>query len=561
MTYARNLLTRLIRLRAYYQDPAERQQTQRLLIINLGWIAVATLLSPALLSWAIGSHYIDTSTIYFPFSLLLAFLVHYLIQRGQARPARFLFVVNMLAITLLTVFPDYRVDTPFVVVLTVPLTAAGVLLRRPNLFLLALLIMTTMAVGGFLQHRTDMAPNPQADAWDSIRGTIVVVLGAVILNTLMLTIFAGSLEDTLTQQQQLRHIVKSTAGISQSLSALSGPGEELTQLVEQLRDMLGLYHVQVFMADPISGLPGLQASTGFIGRRLLEEDSLLIPDESSPVHDALRRKDPIVILDTAPESKRVGFLPATRSELLLPLRVGNLLPIGVLDLHSTQPNTFSQQMLDALITISNQMAATLYGLQQSKDLRASYQERDLLIDRLETSQREVSRMNRQLVSATWGTYLDERPEAIPGFDWSGQAVRSSEAMSDSLQRTLELGQAYLEKQETEHVLCVPIKLRGQTLGAVEYRRSSDIGWSPAALELAQAVADRLALSLENARLFEQAQMTARREQLVSQVTSQLQTASDLETLLTLAANQFQDALNATRTRVRLGLLDLSDNQA
>lgn len=132
-----------------------------------------------------------------------------------------------------------------------------------------------------------------------------------------------------------------------------------------------------------------------------------------------------------------------------------------------------------------------------------------------------------------------------------------------MDNTLQDGQPRLEMRDGEHVLCVPIRLRGQTLGAVEFRRSSEVGWSPSAMELAQAVADRMALSLENARLFEQAQTTARREQLVSQVTAQLQSTNNLQDLLTLAAAQFQEALGAHRTQVRLGLpaLDLSTDQA
>jgi GAF domain-containing protein len=224
-----------------------------------------------------------------------------------------------------------------------------------------------------------------------------------------------------------------------------------------------------------------------------------------------------------------------------------------LDLHSTTTGAFSKDMLDTLRTISNQMAIALYTVQQNKELRASYQERDTLIEQIGAAQRELARINRQLIGATWGTYLEEHRATVPALEWRQGAVEPSSADSQVMARTLHAGQPYLEQRDGQDVLCVPIRLRGQTLGAVEFRRSGEKGWSPAALELAQAVAERLALSLENARLFEQAQTTARREQLVSQITAQLQVSNDLQTLLTLAASQFQDALGATFTRVRLGL--------
>jgi GAF domain-containing protein len=132
--------------------------------------------------------------------------------------------------------------------------------------------------------------------------------------------------------------------------------------------------------------------------------------------------------------------------------------------------------------------------------------------------------------------------------------------SSLLSMTLEDGQPRLEQRDGQDILCVPIRLRGQLLGAVEFQRPSEVGWSPSALELAQAVSERLALSLENARLFEQAQMTAHREQLVSQITAQMQTATDLQSLLTVAAAQFQNALGATVASIRLEPSMLEEKQ-
>jgi GAF domain-containing protein len=398
-----------------------------------------------------------------------------------------------------------------------------------------------------------MDPTPAGSTSASIRMTVILFTGVTILNAVMLWTFVGSLEDVLRQQQQLVGVIELTSQISQTLVTLPARGEELNHAVEQLRDALGLYHVQVFLADPVTGLAVLQASTGFIGRRLLEEESLLMPPETSPVNDALRRSDSILIKENDPPQQRDGFLPATRSQLLFPLRVGDLLPIGVLDLHSTGTSTFSKNVLQALGTIANQMAIALYSAQQNKELRSSYQERDSLVEQIDTTQRDLARLNRQLIGATWGTFLEERRDVAPGFEWQQGALLKSSTESEALGQTLADGKPRLEHRENYDVLCVPIRLRGQTLGAVEFRRSSEVGWSAAALELAQAVAERLALSLENARLFEQAQMTARREQMVSKITTQLQSTNDLQALLTLAASQFQDALGATHTQVRLGM--------
>lgn len=550
-------IRRLATLQFNYPDPAEQRQAQRLLVVNLTWIALILVTLPIMIWWVVDNANIDLVTMFVPFTLAISLLNHQLLQRGQVRWARSLFILNVLVFSLLGVFPDYRIDTPFILALTLPLTAAGMLLGRSGLLSVAGIIILSVLVGGIVQAGTGMEATPMGlTAEEAIRGTIIIAVGITILNTVFLRTFGSSIEDSLRQQHILARLTSVTAQTSRLLASLTGSQEDLNQAVEQIRDAFGLYHVQVYIADPASGMTVLQASTGFVGRRLLEEESLLTPDERSPINDALRQTDPIMIPENASEDRRTGFLPATRSELLIPLRVGNLMPIGVLDLHSTSPNAFSARVLEVLMTVGNHLAVTLYSAQQARDLRTSYQERDRLSEQLETGQRELARLNRQLIGTTWGAYLGERRDTVPGFDWhNGDIVPAAEdSGSDMLIQTLQDGQPHLEQRDGEYVLCVPIRLRGQILGAVEFRRASAAGWSSYALELAHAVAERLALSLENARLFEQAQTTAQREQLVSEVTSQLQTARDLQTLLNMAAVQFQDALGATHTRVRLGNL-------
>ncbi len=553
----REFLARLTTLPTVYTDSAEQQQARRLLLINLVWIALVVLAAPLMLWWLSWVPDINVGILFIPLTAVVAVLVHMLIQRGQLRQARRLFVLNSLAAALVAIFPEYRLDSPFIIMLVVPLTSAGVLLRGSRLLGVALVLSVMAGVGGLAQIAVGMEPAQLGSTAGSIGASIILILVVIILNTVMLWTFTSSAEEMLDRQHSLTGLIAHTAQISQTLAELPGMGEELSRVVEQLRDMLGLYHVQIFLSDAASGLPVLQASTGFIGRRLLEEGGLVSPGERSPVNAALRQKDPILIRATDLEEQRSSFLPATQSELLLPLRVGNLVPFGVLDLHSTRPDAFAPEERHILEVIGSHIAAALHNLRQADMLRSGYEQRDQLNDQIEAASRELARLNRQLVGSTWGAYLQERQRTQPGLNWRAGALNPAPLAeteeSEALMQTIRDGQARLEERNDGHVLCVPIRLRGQTLGAVEFRRSSSTQWTAAALELALVVSERLALSLENARLFEQAQTTAQREQLVSQITSQLQTTTDLQSLLTLAATRFQDALGATHTHVRLGI--------
>jgi GAF domain-containing protein len=71
--------------------------------------------------------------------------------------------------------------------------------------------------------------------------------------------------------------------------------------------------------------------------------------------------------------------------------------------------------------------------------------------------------------------------------------------------------------------------------------------------LARVIAQRLALALDNIRLYEQAQSIADRERIANQVAARLQAKTDIDALVDAAAQSFQQALGATRTTIRLNL--------
>ena len=422
----RTFFTQLTTLRTPYSDPSEQQQANRLLLINLIWITATILAAPLMLWWLAGLPDINTGLLLVPLTVFSAFVIHGFIQRGHLRWARRLFVANLMLVALLSTFPEYRLDSPFIILFTLPLTTGGVLLRRSRLLVIALALVVAVSIGGLAQIETGMEPTTLGSATQSIGASIALVFVVIGLNTAILWVFINSTEESIEERHRLARSLADMLQVSHTLSDLSAVGDELNRVVEQLRDGWRLYHVQIFLADPNSGAPILQASTGFIGRRLLDEDSLLRPEESSPISNTLRRRDPLLIRETDPAPQRAGFLPATRSEFLLPLRVGNLMPFGVLDLHSADPDAFLPEERHMLITISHHLAAAIHNIRQANDLRTEFAERDRLIAQYEAGQREIARLNRQLVGSTWGEYLQERQGIAPQLGWRDGAIVPAE---------------------------------------------------------------------------------------------------------------------------------------
>ncbi|HRF95755.1 MAG TPA: GAF domain-containing protein, partial [Aggregatilineales bacterium] len=99
---------------------------------------------------------------------------------------------------------------------------------------------------------------------------------------------------------------------------------------------------------------------------------------------------------------------------------------------------------------------------------------------------------------------------------------------------------------------IPIQLRGQTLGAVEWEFPvSD--FSQEKVQLAMELVGRLALSLDNARLFEESQRAIERERLVNDIASKLTSQTEIDGILQTAVREVGQALRVPQVSINLAL--------
>jgi GAF domain-containing protein len=155
--------------------------------------------------------------------------------------------------------------------------------------------------------------------------------------------------------------------------------------------------------------------------------------------------------------------------------------------------------------------------------------------------------------SSWTRYLESLGRNQIGLNWKDGVFTPDNTPSADLERALSNSMPELRVENEEQILSVPVVLRGQTLGVLEFRAPAKQLWNDHSLELARIIAQRLALALDNIRLYEQAQTIARREQLVNQVASRLQTTTDIDALMRDAVEVFQEALGATRASIWLGV--------
>jgi GAF domain-containing protein len=232
--------------------------------------------------------------------------------------------------------------------------------------------------------------------------------------------------------------------------------------------------------------------------------------------------------------QRNEFLGGTRAELAIPLQVGEQV-IGALDVQSQESNAFSDDEIGVLQTMADQIAVAIENARL-------YQES---VRRLE----EIERSNRLATLNAWERYMHEqRTQQLA----SAAGVKTGLDMADLRTQAVAQNQIVvgdLTERQTVPV-AVPIQLRGQVLGAVEWELPAQ-DFDDNKLQLAQELANRLAISLDNARLFEESQRTTERERLVSSIAAKLTGQTDIEEILQTAVREVGQALRSPQVSIRL----------
>jgi transcriptional regulator with GAF, ATPase, and Fis domain len=98
-------------------------------------------------------------------------------------------------------------------------------------------------------------------------------------------------------------------------------------------------------------------------------------------------------------------------------------------------------------------------------------------------------------------------------------------------------------------ISVPIAIRGETIGTLAVQIPDENSISDDQLDLVNAVAERVALSAENARLFEETTRRAERERLVSDITVKIRSTNDPDAMIETALDELKQALGATKVQL------------
>jgi putative methionine-R-sulfoxide reductase with GAF domain len=114
--------------------------------------------------------------------------------------------------------------------------------------------------------------------------------------------------------------------------------------------------------------------------------------------------------------------------------------------------------------------------------------------------------------------------------------------------------------DTRSELAVPIEAGERVLGVLDVQHNVVGGLKQADVDLLQSIANQVAVAIQNARSFTEAQRQAEREVLISTIGQKIRQTTSVDEALQVAARELGRAVGAPQTRVRLGQAALEENQ-
>lgn len=355
----------------------------------------------------------------------------------------------------------------------------------------------------------------------------------------------GELSQANDQSARRAARLQTIAEIARSIASIQDQEQLLPRVTQIISDRFGFYHVGIFLLDQSKEYAVLRAANSEGGQHMLARGHKLRVGRVGIVGHVTATGEPRIALDVGQDA--VYFdntdLPNTRSEMAIPLLIGKTV-IGALDVQSTQPNAFEQDDIMLLKTLADQVSiaienSRLYGETKMALERLQYSQRQYLQQAWEQATAERSRKGYRIESGLLGILR----EAIPAELWNQVAAGRSTVLSTQASPEEMLPPA-------ESALAIPINLRGQIIGAIRLEEGETTRqWTQDEITLAEAVADQVALALENARLIEETSRRAEREHMVSTITTKLRSTNDPQAILQIAASELRQALGAKNARV------------
>ncbi|MCA9977244.1 MAG: GAF domain-containing protein, partial [Anaerolineales bacterium] len=369
------------------------------------------------------------------------------------------------------------------------------------------------------------------------------------------------------------------------MSLVEATGMSIILLTPDEKALQWVYGFEYGEEVDLTNLSLLNIDTGFSGYVVRNREVLHINRRIAELHQEL-------------QSITVGAFPS--SWLGLPLIVANKL-IGVLAVENEHDtDAFLERDIELLQTISGPLAIAINNLIQFEEVQAALaaqsEQRLQLQTAAEVAAATTSILNQQELMEQAVTLIKER------FDlyYVGLFLIDQDAQTAVLRAgTGEAGRLQIENghrlpvgghsliggvtndgknritqdvsqdkewhpnpmlPNTKSELALPLKVRGQIIGAVTVQSEQPQAFNQELIGTLQTMSDQLAIAIENAELLASSEAKARQQQRLNEISTKLYRSGDVSEIIRTGLQAISEELDGTAVALRLGILHNNGQQ-
>ena len=346
----------------------------------------------------------------------------------------------------------------------------------------------------------------------------------------------AELEESTSHLQKRAEQFQAIAQLARTISTIQDLDTLFNRITQQVSKQFGFYHAGLFLIDESGKYAVLNAANSEGGQRMLARKHRLAVGQTGIVGYVTSSGNPRIALDTGTDA--VYFdnpdMPNTRSEMALPLRIGNKI-IGALDVQSTEPNAFSEDDIEVLSILADEISIAI------ENARLLAESQRVLAD--------AQSAYGEFTKDAWRQITGRRKSI--GYETSGTAIRPLEKPLAGIEiaQTDPKGKIALGKKAEK--MAIPIKLRDEVIGIININMPDNKPLDTDELDITQALAERVGIAIESATLLEESRRRAARESTISAISAKVSATAEIERIMQVAVGELRQALGASEVTLKI----------
>ena len=505
-----------------------------------------------------------------------------LLHLGLVRASSIVLSIGLWIVLVITSLNAEGVSNVPFIALVLVVIIAGLLLGRIAGFVAAIfngvigLLLLILEINGFLPE--PLIPYNLISFWISMNVIFIACAGLIYMSTKgmeeaieraqqnertqteisrELQVVRSSLQQQVAERtqilQQRTNYLQASIEVSRATASILDTDRLMQEAVGLIREQFDLYYVGLFLLDQNGDWAVLRSGTGPAGKALLARGHRLRVGIGM-IGWSIANAQPRVALEATEDAVRmtVPELPETRSEASIPLRSRGKI-LGGLSVQSERPNAFGETEISIFQALADQVGIALDNASLLQESRKA----------LEDAQSAYGKATQE----AWEDYL--RSGLNLGYRYDRQTITPLKDIDgkwkSEIHQVVESGKGLQTNVGRESALFLPILVRDQVIGVVNFIKEEaeqiagqeglsvkNTLWTGEEIELLETIISQMGIAMDGARLYQDTQRLAFREQLTSEITTRIRETLDIETILRTAAQMIQKALGSPEVVISLG---------